>query len=89
MKKIIFKIFSDYYLRLNKYIQSKAKRPMIAYAISEILYFIILKLGQKISAEEFEKLDKKAIKRYYELYGYNETLKRYKLSEKVLNEIIF
>lgn len=88
IKNILFKKFSSWYLKLNKKIQSKEKRPFFSYLLSEILFFAIMKLAKNIKQQELSKLNKKEIRKFYDLYGNEETLMKYKLSQSVLDEII-
>lgn len=87
--RILFKKTAELYLKINKYIQSKNKRPLLAYILSEIVYGINLLIGRRLIVQEFNKLDFKKIRKYYELYGEDDTLKKFKLSKQVLDKILY
>ena len=87
--RILFNRTAELYLKINKYIQSKNKRPLLAYILSEIIYGINLLIGRKLINQEFNKLDFKKIRNYYELYGEDATLKNFKLSKQVLDKILY
>jgi len=88
IKNLLFKKISNWYLAVNHYIQSKEKRPLFAYLFSEILFFFVMKFGQNLAKEEYYKLDFDSICKYYDMYGYDATLKRFKLNKVVLDKII-
>lgn len=87
--RILFKKTAELYLKINKYIQSKNKRPLLAYILSEIVYGINLLIGRRLVVQEFNKLDFKKIRKYYELYGEDDTLKKFKLSKQVFDKILY
>ena len=87
--RILFKKTAKLYLKINKYIQSKNKRPLLAYILSEIIYNVNLLIGRRLVVQEFNKLDFKKIKKYYELYGEDATLKKFKLSKQVFDKILY
>ena len=87
--RILFNKTAELYLKINKYIQSKNKRPLLAYILSEIIYGINLLIGRRLVVQEFNKLDFKKIRKYYELYGEDDTLKKFKLSKRVLDKILY
>ena len=87
--RILFNKTAELYLKINKYIQSKNKRPLLAYILSEIIYGINLLIGKRLVVQEFNKLDFKKIRKYYELYGEDDTLKKFKLSKRVLDKILY
>jgi hypothetical protein len=84
----IFKKLTNTYLKLGKYINSKKKRPFFAYILSEGLYYVTIIIARYLANKEFKKLDIKAIRSYYDLYGRKDTLDKFKLSDKVLEKII-
>ena len=87
--RILFNKTAKLYLKINKYIQSKNKRPLLVYVLSEIIYGINLLIGRKLINQEFNKLDFKKIRKYYELYGEDATLKKFKLSKQVFDKILY
>ena len=87
--RILFKKTAELYLKINKYVQSKNKRPLLAYILSEIVYGINLLIGRRLVVQEFNKLDFKKIRKYYELYGEDDTLKKFKLSKQILDKILY
>ena len=49
-------------------IQTKNKRPLLAYILIEIVYNVKLLIGRRLVVQEFNKLDFKKIRKYYEFY---------------------
>ena len=81
--------YQDHIEEEDKYIQSKNKRPLLAYILSEIIYNVNLLIGRRLVVQEFNKLDFKKIRSYYKLYGEDATLKNFKLSKQVLDKILY
>ena len=86
--RILFNKTAEIYLKINKYIQSKEKRPIIAYWLSELIYFINLQIGKRLVVQEFSKLDFGKIRKYYNVYGEDATLKQFNLNPTVLEKIL-
>lgn len=56
--------------------------------LSDIMYHFTMWLSHVIEDIEYLKLNKRAIREYYDVYGFDDTLRRFKLSEEVLKRII-
>lgn len=82
----IFKKLTNYYLQLANLLKNKPSK--IKYLYSEIIYFLIITISKIIEKRELKKLDFEKIKKYYNLYGEEETIRHFSLSKKILNEII-
>lgn len=83
---LIFKKLSAVYLELIKHIENK--KPLFYYWISEILFLIIKIICKELQRQELDKLDINKIKQYYEVYGFDSTLNNFKLSERILKQIL-
>lgn len=55
---------------------------------SELIFCIFILLTKLIRNYEKSKLNTYKIKKYYNLYGKEDTLSHFKLSEKILDEIL-
>ena len=77
-----------YYNKYKIETKIKNKKPFHLYLYSELLYNMTSILSKIIRKSQFNKLNISNIKAYYNVYGKEATLNHFKLSEKVLKEIL-
>lgn len=82
----IFKKLTNYYLKLANLLKSNPSK--IKYWYSEIIYFLVITISKIIEKRELKKLDFEKIKKYYNLYGEEETKSKFNISKERLNNII-
>lgn len=82
----IFKKLTNYYLQLASLLKNKPSK--IKYLYSEIIYFLVITISKIIEKRELKKLDFEKIKKYYNLYGEEETKSKFNISKERLNNII-
>lgn len=82
----IFKKLTNYYLKLANLLKSNPSK--IKYWYSELIYLIVIIISKIIRKREINKLDFEKIRKYYKVYGEEETIRHFSLSKKILNEII-
>ena len=82
----IFKKLTNYYLKLSNLLKSNQSK--IKYLYSELIYLIVIIISKIIRKREINKLDFEKIRKYYKVYGEEETIRHFSLSKKILNEII-
>ena len=82
----IFKKLTNYYLKLANLLKSNQSK--IKYWYSELIYLIVIIISKIIRKREINKLDFEKIRKYYKVYGEEETIRHFSLSKKILNEII-
>lgn len=82
----IFKKLTNYYLQLANLLKNKPSK--IKYLYSEIIYFLVITISKIIEKRELKKLDFEKIKKYYNLYGEEETKNKFNISKERLNNII-
>lgn len=83
MEQLLHKL-SIYYKEL---VNSKSKSK-IKYLYSELVYFFTMKLALYIRTQKIKQVDKKSIKKYFDLYGTEATLNNYRLTAETLIEIL-
>lgn len=87
----IFKLSSSIYLKISNYVkkeQTKGKNKKITIWFSNIFYYIAIWLSKIIEKREISKLDYNKIRKYYRIYGKEDTLKKFKLTEEILERIV-
>jgi len=85
--KEIWNCLSKYYRSLlNEQKFKKVSKLKVYY--SELIFGIFILLTKLIRNYEKSKLNIYKIKKYYNLYGKDDTLSHFKLSEKILEEIL-
>lgn len=86
LKKIWNYLAKYYHSLLNEQKFKKVLKLKIWY--SELIFGIFILLTKLIRNYEKSKLNTYKIKKYYNLYGKEDTLSHFKLSEKILEEIL-
>ena len=86
LKKIWNYLAKYYRSLLNEQKFKKVSKLKIWY--SELVFGIFILLTKLIRNYEKSKLNTYKIKKYYNLYGKEDTLSHFKLSEKILEEIL-
>ena len=88
---LLFKKLTNTYISFTNGIKelpdNTYKKVTLIY-LSEILFRITMKLSYVIEDVQYLKLNKRLIREYYDLYGFDDTLRRFHLSEKILKRII-
>ena len=85
MTRLFYYLANNY---MNITTKIKNKKPFHLYLYSELLYNMTSILSKIIRKSQFNKLNISNIKAYYNVYGKEATLNHFKLSEKVLKEIL-
>jgi len=86
LKKIWNYLAKYYRSLLNEQKFKKVLKLKVWY--SELIFGIFMLLTKIIRNFEKSKLNSYKIKKYYNLYGKDDTLSHFKLSEKILEEIL-
>lgn len=86
LKKIWNYLAKYYRSLLNEQKFKKVSKLKVWY--SELVFGIFILLTKLIRNYEKSKLNIYKIKKYYNLYGKEDTLSHFKLSEKILDEIL-
>lgn len=83
MEKLLYNL-SNYYKELvNSCGNSKLK-----YWYSQFIYFITLKLALYIRSQKINEVDKKSVKKYFNLYGTEATMNNYNFTLETLIEVL-
>lgn len=85
MTKLFYYLANSY---MNVATKIENKKPFHLYLYSELLYKLTTILSKLIRSFHYNKLNIANIKAYYNVYGKEATLNHFKLSEKVLKEIL-
>jgi len=85
--KLCWNKVASYYNRLLNDMRFRGTSKL-KYAYSEFIFLIFRLLTKIIRDSEKRKLNYSAIKKYYGMYGKEDTMKKYKLSEQLLEEIL-
>lgn len=88
---LLFKKLTNTYIRFTNGIKelpdNTYKKVTLIY-LSEILFRITMKLSYVIEDVQYLKLNKRLIREYYSLYGFDDTMRKFHLTEKILKRII-
>ena len=84
---VFWKRLASYYGCLLKD-EEKNGASKIKIWYSEVIYCVFMALTKLVRKIEKAKLNTYAIKKYYWIYGKDDTLNHFSLSEKVLDEIL-